>query len=414
MSTAASPNRKFDRVMRWGAWPLLLIVSLAAKGWGQAADLVHLRQQYNGVAAQIDSLVRQLDGVPIETLTRSGDVDQGLPAGMRLVLLFWADDEAEVFLNGFRIGESRLRPVRVEIPALYLQAQNQLRVHCWDTDRVESGFMAGLYLEEPDGSLRQVLVTGAADWFSGGVPVQEIYYAHPVPDIPAAQVVWGERLFGQIWLEAAFDARHLRQAAGRTPAGRGDAAAQRRPMDTHSIVERLIALQEELTKVEEALARQRRKWPLEVAYRGYVNSQVSYTLGREAPLEEVDELQTAEQLHAWAAQLPAAHQALVLPERRALKGSRAATVAKDRQETAAGGAADRRSDYRAPAERGPAPGGAQGGPKAGARLGSGRAGGVVAVGRGAWPIWAAIGGLGVYLAAVLWHNWRLFNGKVWT
>ncbi|NKB72834.1 MAG: hypothetical protein GKR89_37675 [Candidatus Latescibacteria bacterium] len=393
---------------------LLLGLLLVAQCSGQSVQLMQLRKHYNGVAAQIDSLARQLEGVPLEALMRgASEQAQMIPAGMRLVLLFWADDEAEVFLNGFRIGQSRLTPVRVEIPPLYLQGQNQLRVHCWDTDRVESGFMAGLYLEEPNGALRPVLVTDEATWRSAGTPVQEIYYIHAVPDIPGAQVVWSDRLFGQIWLEADFDASSLQQAAGRAPAGLGDATAQARAMDTHSIVQQLVELQEELGQVEEQLAQQRRQWPQEVVYRGYVDNQVAYTLGREAPLEAVEQLQAARELHAWAAQLPQARQALVFSARRALKGSSAATLAKDRNETGSG-PADRRNQYTAPQERGPAPGQAQGGSAGTGGGGSGQQVWVVAAGARDWGLWALIGGLVIYLVAAIWQNWRLYNGKVWT
>ena len=74
-------------------------------------------------------------------------------------LIFWADDEAEVFINGYRVAQTRLTPVQIEIPKLYLREQNVIQAHCWDTDGVESGFMAGLYVRDEQGRLRPVLVT---------------------------------------------------------------------------------------------------------------------------------------------------------------------------------------------------------------------------------------------------------------
>ena len=86
-----------------------------------ADDVVALRQQYNQVSASIDTLVRLYGGDKLRELAKRKGDSRLLPANSKLILIFWADDEAELLLNGHRIGETRLTPVRVEIPVVYLR-----------------------------------------------------------------------------------------------------------------------------------------------------------------------------------------------------------------------------------------------------------------------------------------------------
>ena len=86
-------------------------------------------------------------------------------------MIFWADDEARVWLNDFPVGETRLTPVEVTVPDLYFQGQNRLRVRCWDTDRVESGFLGGLYLKDRAGRLYPIVVSNGT-WETTGGRVQ--------------------------------------------------------------------------------------------------------------------------------------------------------------------------------------------------------------------------------------------------
>ena len=131
---------------------LLLIF---ASGYVDAVDRVALRREYNDVSAAVDSLVRMMQKADAEVLKKLPEArpERVLPEGMTAVMIFWADDEARVWLNDFPVGETRLTPVEVTVPDLYFQGQNRLRVRCWDTDRVESGFLGGLYLKDGAGRL---------------------------------------------------------------------------------------------------------------------------------------------------------------------------------------------------------------------------------------------------------------------
>jgi len=369
-------------------------------------ERLRLRQEYNQVAASIDTLVRLYGGKHLEQLTAQPRQGQQVPAGFELVLIFWADDEAEVFLNGYRISETRLTPTQVVIPSLYLRERSVLRAHCWDTDRVESGFMAGLYLRDGQGRLRQVLVTEEERWWVEGELAQERFYTHTQPDIPGAQVIWGAKLFGEVWLETRFDSGILRQAAGRRPLTRTDLDLQERPMEAHQVVSRLVRLQVRRQELEGELQRWRRTAG-PVRYRGYLGRQLAFTLGRAGPLTEARSIATSTRLHEWAASLPEVQKELLFRKGRELKGVGAATPERI-FEGDADGEIDRRADYLPPPERGPVgDDGLQGRRKTGLT-------GVILVRRGIqWGLVTAVMGLSLYLSAVGRQWWRLFNGKVW-
>ena len=152
---------------------------------------------------------------------------------------------------------SRLTPPRVEIPAFHLEAQNELLAHVWDTDRVESGFMCGLYLEDELGLLTPIITSGEREWETRqGTGVAEIFYAHPQPDIPEARVIWGDRLFGEVWLRARFTGESVRRALSRAPSARSlqpDQKWQRDSMEFDNALRRLVLLQEKRAELDRML-----------------------------------------------------------------------------------------------------------------------------------------------------------------
>ena len=382
------------------------ILALALTGPARGEDPVELRREYNHVAASLDTLVRLHGGGALEALTAWPEAGKGIvPAGFELVLIFWADDEAEVYLNGFRVSSTRLTPTQVLIPSLYLAETNQVRAHCWDTDRVESGFMAGFYLRDGAG-LRPVLVTEEGKWWTGGQPAQEIYYTHSQPDIPGAKVIWGERLFGETVVEAQFSGSSVVRAAQRRPLQPPTAAAPEQRMEAHDVLTRLVQLQTQREALTAALASWRHDPPA-VRYSGHVRGQLAFSLGRAGPLAEQLSVATAERLQQWAEALPAEQRRLVFEEPRKLKGVAAATAAQAREAGEAADA-DRRADYQAPPERGPVQEGLTVW-QAAARLRSRQ----LANARIEWGLAAAMLGLVAYLTAVGRQWWRLYTGEVW-
>ena len=396
--------------MRWLAW------AACGVGWASAAtadDVVALRQQYNQVSASIDTLVRLYGGDKLRELAKRKEDSRLLPANSKLVLIFWADDEAELSLNGHRVGETRLTPIRVEIPVVYLLRSNILRAHCWDTDRVESGFMAGLYLQDGRGRLRKVLATGDDRWWVDGQRAEPRFYNHSLPDIPGAEVIWGMTLFGEVELEARFDAAQLARAARRRPLTGADAAgaAQNQPMETHMVVSRLVHLQKQRDELAQKL-HVRRSATQDVLYQGFVRGRLAFSLGKASRLAEVESIDAAKKLLAWTEALPAAQRELVFPQKQALKG--VSHVVPQRALTgAASGEADRRRDYAPPAARGAAKGeGRSTGPGEGGQELSARG---VRIGRSApWELWGIATGLLFYLGVASRQWWKLLSAKGWT
>lgn len=387
-----------------GDWRWILLLSLLATNAAAGDELLSLRREFNQVTASIDTLVRLYGGEQLEKLTVQPQDGQRVPSGFDLVLIFWADDEAELFLNGFRISDTRLTPTEVIVPPLYLQESNVLRAHCWDTDRVESGFMAGLYLRDRRGGLRQVLVSEEGNWWVGGEIAQERYYAHSQPDIPGAKVLWGPKLFGEVVLETRFDGAMLRQAARRRRRIVSHLDLQERAMDAHEVVSRLVRLQVRRQELERELQR-RRRTSVPVRYKGYLKGQLAFTLGRAGPLAESQSAATSLRLRDWAESLPEVQKRLIFRERRDLKGVEA-VIPEQIFEGGTDGERDRRGDYLPPADRGPVEEGLRG--RRGAELG------VVVVRRSLrWGLMAAGIGLILYTGAIGRQWWRLFSGKVW-
>lgn len=319
-----------------------------------------LRREYNGVAAAIDTLVRLYS---VDRLTRLADPaatpGARLPEGMRLVLMFWADDEARLFLNGAPVGQTRLTPTRIEIPTIYLEADNVLTAQCWDTDRVESGFMAGLYVED-DAGLRPVVTTAEGQGWEVaagpevGSPAQEIFYSHAQPDLPGAEVIWGPQLFGTVDLSAHFTAADVIRATRRAPLTTVPGSVQDRAMEFHESMARLVGLQERRRELTARLAvGSVRSDPHLRFRRNSARHGISYTLGRAGPLQEEKDLAAEQAIVRWRRQLPSSRQQFALHEARALRGAAAATPAAPLlAASAAAGAGDRRADYQPPEDHG--------------------------------------------------------------
>lgn len=366
------------------------------------------RQDYNAASARIDSLtraMRRLDPRAVEA-QRLPQTDRAevIPEGMQAVLLFWADDEARVWLNGYLVGQTRLTPVEVEVPSVYFGRENELRVRAWDTDYVESGFLLGLYLQDANGARRAVLVTDES-WSMGRGPASQITYVHPLPDIPGASVIWGDTVLGYVELHRRFHAGDLRDATGRSPVRTPHDPRPADAMDYHRFLQELAQLEAARSEIRQRLGA------------GQVNviqpptrsggHAPGLTLGKAGPLQEAVTAPVAAAVLAWARQLGAADRRLVLPQARSLKGEGAATQAAG----VAGGSAaeDRRRNYVPPVDRQASPGGRRG--KGAGEAGDGANGGEGAEGGAGRGVGGTGGGraprlgllvptavLGVYLA----------------
>jgi len=278
-------------------WLLLLFAS----GYVEAVERVALRREYNDVSAAVDSLVRMMQVADAEVLKKLPETrpERVLPEGMTAVMIFWADDEARVWLNDFPVGETRLTPVEVTVPDLYFQGQNRLRVRCWDTDRVESGFLGGLYLKDGAGRLYPIVVSNGS-WETTGGRVTEIIYAHPMPDIPGAHPIWGTRMFGFVDMAITFD-RDAIDRAVETASARPMAARQQ-AMDYHTFAQKIAVLQARREKLRADLARQSNlSVPL---YNQERTRSASLTLGKAAPLTEKVSAPVAKNVRSWSEKLP--------------------------------------------------------------------------------------------------------------
>lgn len=414
MSMGGNPSPIYD-MSGWARWMHWLAWAACGVGWSTAAaadDVVALRQQYNQVAASIDTLVRLYGGDKLRELAKRKGDNRFLPAHSKLVLIFWADDEAALYLNGHPIGETRLTPTRVEIPAVYLRESNTLRAHCWDTDRVESGFMAGLYLQDGRGYLRKVLATGDGRWRVAGQRAELRFYNHSLPDIPGAEVIWGTKLFGEVKLEARFDAAHLARAARRRPLT-GASAARQQPMETHRVVSRLVSLQKQRDELAQKL-QARRSATEDVLYQGSVRGRLAFSLGKAGKLAEVESVDAAQKLLTWTEALPVEQRKLIFPKQQALKGT--SHVVPERAMTSTSttrGEADRRRDYTPPTGRGSDKGKGSTRGSGGGELSVGGVRSVYSVHNMPSELWGLVTGLLVYLGVASWQWWKLFRAKGW-
>ena len=330
----------------------LVILLLFASSYVEAIerDVLAVRREYNDVSAAVDSLVRMMQVADAEVLNKLPEAraERVLPEGMTAVMIFWADDEARVWLNDFPVGETRLTPVEVTVPDLYFQGQNRLRVRCWDTDRVESGFLGGLYLKDRAGRLYPIVVSNGT-WETTGGRVTEITYAHPMPDIPGAQPIWGVRMFGFVDMAITFDRGTIERALAKS-APTISMAARQQAMDYHTFAQQLAILQARREKLRADLARQ---GDLNVPrYNRERARSVSLTLGKAAPLTEEVSAPVAKNVRSWSEKLPAVQQQLIYPDRRALKGEGAATATTGDVVPTASDRGSREQAYRPPEELG--------------------------------------------------------------
>ena len=330
----------------------LMVLLLFASGYVEAIerDVLAVRREYNDVSAAVDSLVRMMQVADAEVLNKLPEAraERVLPEGMTAVMIFWADDEARVWLNDFPVGETRLTPVEVTVPDLYFQGQNRLRVRCWDTDRVESGFLGGLYLKDRAGRLYPIVVSNGT-WETTGGRVTEITYAHPMPDIPGAQPIWGVRMFGFVDMAITFDRGTIERALAKS-APTISMAARQQAMDYHTFAQQLAILQARREKLRADLARQ---GDLNVPrYNRERARSASLTLGKAAPLTEEVSAPVAKNVRSWSEKLPAVQQQLIYPDRRALKGEGAATATTGDVVPTASDRGSREQAYRPPEERG--------------------------------------------------------------
>lgn len=330
----------------------IVILLLFASGYVEATerDVSALRREYNDVSATVDSLVRMMQVADAEVLKKLPEVrpERVLPEGMTAVMIFWADDEARVWLNDFPVGETRLTPVEVTVPDLYFQGQNRLRVRCWDTDRVESGFLGGLYVKDGAGRLYPIVVSNGA-WETSGGRVTEITYAHPMPDIPGARPIWGVRMFGFVDIAITFDRGAIDRALAET-APAISMTARQQAMDYHTFAQQLAILQARREKLRADLARQ---GDLSVPrYNRERARSASLTLGKAAPLTEKVSAPVAENVRSWSEKLPAVQRQLIYPDRRTLKGEGAVTAATGNVVPTASDLGSREQAYRPPEERG--------------------------------------------------------------
>lgn len=330
----------------------VVILMLFASSYAEAIerDALAVRREYNDVSAAVDSLVRMMQVSDAEVLKKLPEArpERVLPEGMTAVMIFWADDEARVWLNDFPVGETRLTPVEVTVPDLYFQGQNRLRIRCWDTDRVESGFLGGLYLKDGAGRLYPIVVSSGA-WETAGGRATEIIYAHPMPDIPGARPIWGLRMFGFVDMAITFDRGAIDRALAKSaPAiSRG---MRQQAMDYHTFAQKLAILQARREKLRADLVR---AGDLSVPrYDAERARSASLTLGKAAPLTEKVSAPVAKNVRSWSEKLPTEQQQLIYPDRRALKGEGAVTATTGDAVPLASDRGSREQAYRPPEERG--------------------------------------------------------------
>ncbi len=314
-----------------------------------ATNLLSVRREYNTISAQVDSLVRTMEAVDPRALEASLLPSESLaiPEGMTLVIIFWADDEARIWFNDYLVGETRLTPVEVEIPSLYLRPRNTIRARCWDTDLVESGLVCGLYLRDAEGNLHTIFVSDET-WTGTDGPAREITYAHPMPDIPGTKVIWQQDVFGKVVFEGSFSHGAIRDALSGIDTGRSPDAS-RNSMDYHTFVQRLAVLQERRAALKEML--DVRAIPTYPAYVGSRGNTLSLTLGKAGPLHEDISAPVSEQVKTWAQKLPDSQKRLVYPDRRQLKGEESANPTGLSDTPFSSLTGDRQDAYRPPEDR---------------------------------------------------------------
>tara|TARA_B100001250_G_scaffold144418_1_gene123640 strand:+ start:495 stop:1649 length:1155 start_codon:yes stop_codon:yes gene_type:complete len=322
----------------------VFLVFVVSCEWGWATDLFLARKEYNAIAAKLDTLARLHDLSSVENMIRRPPT---AAPDLKLVLIFWADDEAEVFLNGFLVGRTRLTPTQIEIPSIYLKNTNILQAHCWDTDKVESGFMAGLYVVGNGDDLHPVLLTDEGIWSTPEGFAEVRFYSNSVPDIPRAEVVWGSGMYGEVWLETQFSLRDVNSAKQANAVEM--TLSNMKPMESHSVISNMVRLNARKKELESMFSRHNSRNRLKTErYSGYVSRRLAFSLGKAGRLVSQGGAKLAEELDDWRKKM-SPEQALQLtaaPSRR-LKGIDS-HVAEQRADVGSKNEKDRRSNYTPP------------------------------------------------------------------
>ena len=242
-----------------------------------ADDVVALRQQYNQVSASIDTLVRLYGGDKLRELAKRKDNSRLLPANSKLVLIFWADDESRAVsqwapdrgdsLDPDASRDSRCVPAQIQCPTRPLLGHRPGRERLYGC----------LYLQDGRGRLRRcwLLATAAGGWPDSGP--SRVFTTTACPTFPGAEVIWGTKLFGEVELEARFDAAQLARAARRRPLS-GGGAAQHQPMETHLVVSRLVHLQKQRDELGAKNSKRGAARHRDVLYEGYVRGAAGFFL----------------------------------------------------------------------------------------------------------------------------------------
>ena len=316
----------------------LAILSSCEFCWG--SDMRILRREYNTIMAKLDTLVRLNDLSPIESLMGKSP---SAPADTKLLLIFWADDEAEVFLNGFLVGRTRLTPMQVEIPSIFLKQTNELKAHCWDTDKVESGFMAGLYVVGSRGGLHPLLLTDDNIWSTAEGFAEVRFYSNSVPDIPEAEVIWDTGMYGEVWFETQFSLSEIANAKRVNPVEKPFDIVK--PMESHSLISTLISLNERKKELEEIFLTENKRHLTGIEnYTGYVSRRLAFSLGSAGRLASKKGLDLAEKLDSWQKKIPQEHGLQLVIPSRDLKGSDF-YVARQQVDVAFSNKKDRKKNY---------------------------------------------------------------------
>jgi hypothetical protein len=393
---------------------ILLIMAFSDVAQSQVRgveEVLVLRKQYNVVSARIDSVVRAMrrrDVGALETEKLPDGRDAlSLPENTEVVAIFWADDEAKVWINDHFIGETRLTPVEIIVPSLYLKSNNIIRAKGWDTDFVESGFLFGLYIRRED-ALYPIVVSDDA-WVGVNGGVETITYAHTFPDIPKAEVIWGDRTFGMIEMMARFGAAQVEQASLAVEQSTF-ANGEHQEMSLHAFVAELAVLETERERLKAEL--RRRASALSVP--GYTGSggMTSLTLGKAGPLKEGITKPVSEQIKGWSEQLTPERKALVIPSWRTLRGEGASTAVGEAA-TGAAGSGDRREDYVPPSDRRNEQPGTEDGQPGAAGGGGGGTGEATGLGGSAGGFGGRASRLGLLLPALVLATYALYATREW-
>ena len=316
----------------------LVFVVSCELGW--ANDLFLLRKEYNAIAAKLDTLARLHDLSPVENLIRRPPI---AAPDLKLLLTFWADDEAEIFLNGFLVGRTRLTPTQIEIPSIYLKNINILRAHCWDTDKVESGFMAGLYVLGSAGDLYPVLLTDEGVWSTPEGFAEVRFYSNSVPDIPRAEVVWGSGMYGEVWLETQFSLTEVNSAKQANSVEM--TLSNVKPMESHSVISSMVRLNARKKELESIFSRHNIENRLKTErYSGYVSRRLAFSLGNAGRLASQGGAKLAGKLDDWRKKMSPEHALQLTAPSRRLKGSDS-HVEEQKADIGSKNEKDRRSNY---------------------------------------------------------------------